>query len=249
MDSCERMFRVLEGKPTDILPYIDGFESVEAKLAYFGPNVMKGRWEEIALLEAELFESDWVIVPAPFNIPGGPGIFCDTLVEDETHLLARTFYGSIWYWRKKPYYAKAISNPVRNEEDFDKIPEPNWEELRKRIKQLQDPIKKLKDRGYFVTMEGKGSFEAVWMLFRGLEETWIDIMDNPELVKRMSDRATGAIIKLGLMVAEECEVDGIWITDDLGTQHGPFFSPQVFRQLFKENLMHLKANVISFKAI
>jgi uroporphyrinogen decarboxylase len=84
-------------------------------------------------------------------------------------------------------------------------------------------------------MEGKGSFEVAWMLFRGLEETWIDIIERPDLVKSMSDRAVDAVIKLGLMVADECEVDGIWITDDLGTQHAPYFSPQVYRDLFKEN--------------
>ena len=231
----ERIVNVLEGKPTDILPYIDGFSSMEAAVTFFGPNVRRGNWEDIALLEAELFQSDWIIIPAPLNIPGQPGIFCDIIVEDETHILARTFFGGVWYWRKRPYYAKAVCNPVRFEDDFEKIPDPDWEALRKRVKRLREPVKKLKDRGYFVTMEGKGSFEAAWMLFRGLEETWIDIIDRPDLVKCMSDRAVDAVIKLGLMVADECEVDGIWITDDLGTQHAPYFSPQVYRDLFKEN--------------
>ncbi|MGC8777920.1 MAG: uroporphyrinogen decarboxylase family protein [Candidatus Caldatribacteriaceae bacterium] len=235
MTPYERIVNALEGKPTDILPYIDGFECLEARLAFFGPQVMKAPWEEVALLEAELFGSDWVIVPAPLTIPGGPGVFCDILSEDETHILARTFYGGVWYWRKKPYYAKAISNPVRTPEDFWHLPEPEWELLRKRARHLQEPVKKLKDRGYFVTMEGKGAFEAVWMLFRGLENAWVDTVENPEWVKRMSRRATETMVKLGLMVAEECEVDGIWITDDLGTQAAPYFSPLIYREVFQEN--------------
>lgn len=235
MTSYERIMNVLEGKPTDILPYVDGFDSMEAELDFFGQAVMRGPWEEIALLEASLFESDWVIIPAPLNIPGGPGIFCDLIVEDETHLLAKTFFGGVWYWRKKPYFAKALSNPVRFEDDLERIPEPDWELLRKRIKRLREPVKKIKDQGYFVTMEGKGSFESTWMLMRGLEETWVDTIDNPDLVKRMSERTTDAIIKLGLMVAEECEVDGIWITDDLGTQQAPYFSTETYRRIFKEN--------------
>jgi len=235
MTPCERIYNALEGKATDILPYVDGFDCTESLIAFFGSQVLKANWDEIALLEAELFGSDWIIIPAPLNIPGEPGIFCNIISEDKTHILARTYFGGIWYWRKKPYFAKAVYNPVDRWEDLDNIPEPDWNSLRKRIKSLQEPVKKLKDRGYFVTMEGKGAFEAVWMLFRGLEQTWMDTKDNPELVKRMSDRAVDSIIKLGLMVAEECEVDGIWITDDLGTQHAPYFSPQTYRELFKEN--------------
>ncbi|MEN3187068.1 MAG: uroporphyrinogen decarboxylase family protein [Atribacterota bacterium] len=235
MTPYERIINALEGKSTDILPYVDGFECLEARLAFFGPQVMKAPWDEVALFEAELFRSDWVIVPGPLNIPGGPGMFCDILSEDETHILARTFYGGVWYWRKKPYYAKAIANPVRTHNDFETLPEPDWEALRKRAKTLRDPVKKLKDRGYFVTMEGKGAFEATWMLFRGLENTWTDTVDDPEWVKAMSRRATEAIIKLGLIIAEECEVDGIWVTDDLGTQAAPYFSPKTYRDIFQEN--------------
>lgn len=235
MTPRERILNALEGKPTDILPYVDGFDCMEGLMAFFGPQVLRASWEEIALLEAELFESDWIVIPAPLNIPGEPGIFCDIISEDQTHLLARTYFGGVWYWRKKPYFAKAVYNPVNRKEDFENIPEPDWEMLRKRINSLKEPVKKLKDRGYFVTMEGKGAFEAAWMLFRGLEETWFDIKDHPDLVKSMSERAVDSIIKLGLMVAEECEVDGIWITDDLGTQHAPYFSPETYRELFKEN--------------
>ncbi len=234
MTPRERILKALEGKPTDILPYVDGFESTEAKLDFFGPAVMRGPWEEAALLEAALFETDWVVIPAPLNIPGGPGIFCDLIAEDDTHLLARTFFGGVWYWRKKPYYAKALANPVRFEEDLDRIPDPDWEALRTRARRLRDPVRRLKDAGYFVTMEGKGSFESAWMLLRGMEETWVHTLDNPEFVKRMAERAADSIIRLGLITAEECEVDGIWITDDLGTQQSPYFSPDTYRRVFKE---------------
>ena len=87
MIGYERIMAALDGKKTDILPYIDGFDCHEARLAFFGPQVMSGTWNEIALLEAELFHSDWVIVPAPLNIPGGAGIFCDVLTAvSYTHL-------------------------------------------------------------------------------------------------------------------------------------------------------------------
>jgi uroporphyrinogen-III decarboxylase len=195
---------------------------------------MRGTWDEIALLEAELFGSDWIVVSAPLNIPGGPGIFCDTLADDQTHLLSRTYFGGVWYWRTMPYYAKAVHNPVRNPDDLDALPQPPWDELRKRVKKLRDPIKRLKDLGYWVTMEGKGAFESAWMLLRGLEEIWYDIADDPDFVNRMSERALDSVVTLGLMVAEECEVDAIWIIDDMGTQHAPYFSPETFRHIFKE---------------
>ncbi len=82
-------------------------------------------------------------------------------------------------------------------------------------------------------MEGKGAFEATWMLFRGFENTLMDIVLNPERVKKMSERAVNAIIKLGLMVKEECEVDGIWITDDLGASKGSLFQPSTISTDFQ----------------
>lgn len=129
----------------------------------FGTSITRGPWEEVALLEARLFESDWIIVPAPLNIPGGLGVFCDAIVDDESHLLARTFFGGVWYWRKKPYFAMAVHNPVRFESDLDKVPEPDWDSLRRRAVALRDPIKRIKDLGYFVTMEGKGSILRVYV--------------------------------------------------------------------------------------
>jgi uroporphyrinogen-III decarboxylase len=235
----ERIERVLEGKPTDIMPYVDGFSNMEARRAYFGPQVMRGTWEEIALLEADLFQSDWIIIPAPLNIPGGPGIFCDTISQDATHILARTYFGGVWYWRKENYYAMAIHNPVKTREDLERLPEPDWESLRKRVKTLRDPVSRLKDRGYWVTMEGKGAFESAWMLLRGLEQIWYDIADDPPFVRQMSERALDSIITLGTMVAEECDVDAIWITDDMGTQQAPYFSLDTFRTVFKEPSRHM----------
>ena len=51
---------------------------------------MSGTWDEIALLEAS-FPFRLGNCTAPLNIPGGAGIFCDVLTEDETHLLIKTF--------------------------------------------------------------------------------------------------------------------------------------------------------------
>jgi hypothetical protein len=33
----ERIRNVLEGKPTNILPYVDGFSNMEARRAFLGP--------------------------------------------------------------------------------------------------------------------------------------------------------------------------------------------------------------------
>ena len=41
MTPYERIMNVLEGKPTDILPYVDGFESMETRLQFFGPGSQK----------------------------------------------------------------------------------------------------------------------------------------------------------------------------------------------------------------
>lgn len=74
-------------------------------------------------------------------------------------------------------------------------------------------------------------FENHWTI-RGMENTLMDFYLYPDEVKRlyraMCDYHKGIIKRC----KEELHADAVFFGDDMGTQNGPFFSPEIFREFF-----------------
>ena len=75
-------------------------------------------------------------------------------------------------------------------------------------------------------------FERHWSL-RGMTNALMDYHLYPEEVHRLFAKITDFYLRIIERAADEQQCDGIWTSDDLGTQTGPFFSPQIFREFFK----------------
>ena len=75
-------------------------------------------------------------------------------------------------------------------------------------------------------------FERLWSI-RGMQNALLDFYDYPDEVHRLfralTDFYKGAVSR----GKKELNLDGIWTSDDIGTQTGPFFSPEIFREFFK----------------
>ena len=73
-------------------------------------------------------------------------------------------------------------------------------------------------------------FERHWQL-RGMTNALMDYYTDPDKVHQLF-RALGDYY-LGVMRRMKAEgADGIYVTDDLGTQTGPFFSPEIFDEFY-----------------
>lgn len=73
-------------------------------------------------------------------------------------------------------------------------------------------------------------FERHWQL-RGMSDALMDYYTNPEEVHRLFEALTQ--FYLGMMKRmKEKGADAIYVTDDLGTQSGPFFSPEIFDEFY-----------------
>lgn len=75
-------------------------------------------------------------------------------------------------------------------------------------------------------------FERHWSL-RGMENALCDYYEYPDEVHRLFRALTDfykGVIRRG---KEELGLDAIWTSDDIGTQTGPFFSLEIFREFFK----------------
>ncbi len=75
-------------------------------------------------------------------------------------------------------------------------------------------------------------FERLWSL-RGMENALTDFYLYPDEIHRLFRYLTDFYKRVLERAAAEAKVDGFFITDDIGTQKGPFFSIEIFREFFK----------------
>jgi hypothetical protein len=77
-----------------------------------------------------------------------------------------------------------------------------------------------------------GLFERHWSL-RGMTNALMDYYTNPEEVHRLFRAYTDFYLRFIERSRDEIGADAIYLTDDLGTQTGLFFSPDLFDLFFK----------------
>lgn len=75
-------------------------------------------------------------------------------------------------------------------------------------------------------------FERHWWL-RGMENALVDFYEYPEETHKLYSVLTDFYIKIILNAKKYYDIDGVFITDDIGTQKAPFFSITIFREFFK----------------
>ena len=75
-------------------------------------------------------------------------------------------------------------------------------------------------------------FERFWSL-RGMENALCDFYEAPDQVHRLFRALTDFYKQLADRAHEELHADALWTSDDIGTQTGPFFSLDIFREFFK----------------
>lgn len=75
-------------------------------------------------------------------------------------------------------------------------------------------------------------FERLWSL-RGMENALTDFYEYPEEVHGLFQKLADFYMRIMERAREEAGTDAIWVTDDIGTQTGPFFSLDIFREFFK----------------
>ena len=75
-------------------------------------------------------------------------------------------------------------------------------------------------------------FERHWSL-RGMTNALMDYYTNPDETHRLFDALTNFYIRMIERAKGEVGADAIYSTDDLGTQTGPFFSPEIFDEFYR----------------
>ena len=116
---------------------------------------------------------------------------------------------------------------------------PDWEEAEEFYRTFPDPesvalipSKVERDGRYLLGRWWYCYFERLWSI-RGMENALTDFYLYPEEVHKLFDRLTKFYLRIMERAKEELDVDGFFVSDDIGTQKAPFFSLEIFREFFK----------------
>lgn len=94
------------------------------------------------------------------------------------------------------------------------------------------PCEKPRDGRYLLGRWWYCYFERLWSL-RGMENALTDFYLYPDEVHRLFDKLTEFYMRCMERAKEAWDVDGFFVSDDIGTQNAPFFSLDIFREFFK----------------
>lgn len=89
-----------------------------------------------------------------------------------------------------------------------------------------------KDGRYRLGMWWYCFFERLWSL-RGMENALTDFYIYPDEVHKLFRKLTDFYMTIMERAKNELDVDGFFVSDDIGTQNAPFFSLEIFREFFK----------------
>lgn len=119
----------------------------------------------------------------------------------------------------------AIDDWNKLDEILAEFPDPNY------VKLVPQNVSE-KGETYRVAVWWYWLFERLWSL-RGMENALCDFYESPEEVHRLFRALTDFYKVMVTRAHDELGADAMWTSDDIGTQTGPFFSPEIFREFFK----------------
>jgi uroporphyrinogen decarboxylase len=170
------------------------------------------------------------------------GLFISGPSEDVDILLGNDTYVDEWsVKRQRPegsLYYDVIESPfqkgitLKSLESFN-WPDPNDPGRIRGIKESADHY--CKNTGYAIVMHISGGFITQSQYLRGFEGWLEDVLQDPELLGVLLDHTLHFQKMLTEKALDEAgeKVDIIHFGDDLGTQNGLMFSPQVYRKIIK----------------
>lgn len=114
----------------------------------------------------------------------------------------------------------------------------DWDELDEVLKNFPDPNderlfpnKNVDESKYVLGNWWYCFFERLWSL-RGMENALTDFYTNPDEVHKLFNALADYYCRVIERTSEELHADGIFTSDDIGTQNSPFFSNAIFEEFF-----------------
>lgn len=137
-------------------------------------------------------------------------------------------WGAVWDCLGNTLLGEVKEFPLKDWKQFDSLKIPDIHDP-KRWKKIEGIRKKAGDK--FILGHGISIYERIHFI-RGLENTWMDIYDEPEKLGRLAD----ILVDMNLTAIEKyakAGVDGYIFCDDWGLQNRLMISPKAWRDIWK----------------
>ncbi len=224
MNPRERMLAAIRHERCDRVPSdIWATPETWSKLtASFGPETEQVL-EALRIDGMETIAPEYAGPPLPAVGPGEEVDFWGMRRKRVSHAT-----GSYWEQTFHPLAS------VRNERDLAEYrwPSPDWFDYSRLRQQAQAAREKR------LLMSGYMAPFYYHNLLRGLEQSLMDPLDDPDLTRAILDRLCGFFFEYHLRIFESCGglVDVAQVTDDYGSQTGPLIGLATFRDFYKPHL-------------
>lgn len=145
-------------------------------------------------------------------------------------------WGTIWRKPESGLYWDPVDFPLKNAtiNDLETYEWPDPDDPR-RIEGLREKVMDLRERTDYAIIADPphlGIFEAAWVLLRGPEQFFVDMVLNKPFVKALMEKLADIYIRLykNYLDAVGGYIDIIGVSDDLGTENGPLISLSSYRE-------------------
>jgi len=150
-------------------------------------------------------------------------------------------FGSVY--KRVEYYADCVRPPLKGKDLGEikryRFPDPTHPS---RFAGLGQKAKELYETSDYALVSGAMiCIDYLRWILRGLQDSVIDIIANPDITDYLLDAITEWMMAFGGRLLDEIGdyIEFFWVGDDWGAQGGPFYSPQDFRRIFKPRLRRL----------
>jgi uroporphyrinogen decarboxylase len=248
--SRERVLAALDHREPDRVPIdLGGNQTGIHKVAYRRLLEHLGLEEEIVIMDLvqQLAQpSERVLerlhVDTRYVAAGGAKSFAGGVVRRERG-------GRVWHdftdefgvtWSMpddEPFYFDISHSPLAglSLDEIRAYPFPKGDDPT-RFEGLRDRALRLRNETPYAVISGISGvvYEICWYM-RGLENLFIDMMTQPQVLEAIIDRTLGFWLDWFRLFLDEVAdvVDVIMIGDDLAGQNGPLFAPRLYREIIK----------------
>ncbi|MBC8388699.1 MAG: hypothetical protein ISS14_00595 [Actinobacteria bacterium] len=142
------------------------------------------------------------------------------------------------YIRPKGGFFYDIKTPAMNSfslEDLKRFKVPDPSDKARFIGIKDEVLKKCKTNKAIITFNASwGLWESLWQT-RGFEQAYMDLVSNDAFLNYYLDMmlSWGSIFWRNMLKEIGDLIDVVQIGDDLGTQRGPMFNPEIYNKFFK----------------